>query len=213
MNFGSTIRMDIQSDINQFHKLPKQKQTMIIALIVILFIASIIVGAYLTKENEMTTATPLPTETQTQPTAPSKPSTTLMIDPSEIVVSVGKTTSVAVVLSQLPVTASDIYLTYDPSVIAISNLKNGIVFEKQTTIKGEATINNDEGIIAYHGSVKPVENAAQSAKTGTIFTFDIKGLKKIESTALTFMRNNKTKTALAGNNTLGMTNGLIIEVE
>ena len=200
-------------DLKQFKKLSHQKQMLIVFLIVLLFGTSIVVGSFLSRGNvQLPSAITDITGQGVVEEVEREPSTTLSITPDSHTMTVGETVDLEVVLSDITVVSADVVLTYDPEVFEITNLTNGTVFPKQIKDSDEEEIDNEEGRVNYHGTVAATKDAADNTSEGTVFTITAKALSETEAATIGFDLD-RTKTALGGNNTLGLTVGSIISVQ
>lgn len=203
----------IIADLKQFKKLPHQKQMLIVFLIVLLFGASIVVGAFLSRGSvQLPSAITDSIGQGDVEEVEREPSTTLSIDPDSHTMAVGEEVELDVVLSEIPVVSADVVLTYDPQVLEITNLTNGVVFPKQIKDSDEEEIDSEEGRVNYHGTVPATRDAADNTSEGVVFTITAKALTEAEAATIGFDLD-RTKTALGGNNTLGLTVGSIVSIE
>lgn len=187
----------VSSDFKQINGLDSQKKTLLAAFLFVLFVISLLVGANLNKKADNKTGT------DTQQTATIRPKTRLTLTPSTATLKVGTTQKVSVDLLELPVTAADIVISFDPEVYSVSNIQNGTVFDRVLTKK------IDKGSLTFSGAVAPEQ--AFSAEKGTLFTFTIKALKDEGSKTIEF-DTQKTITALNGENTLGLSTGATYKI-
>lgn len=189
----------IGADLKQIQSLDSQKKTLLAAFLFVLFVVSIMVGANLSKEKKTTT-----TKTALDISSTLKPKTRLALSPISKTLKVGSIQKVSVDLLELPVTATDIVLTYDPAVFAVSNVQNGTIFERVLVNK------NENGSIMFSAAVSP--SKALSATKGTILSFTVRALKETPSSLIQF-DTQKTITALNGENTLGLSTEATYKVE
>lgn len=122
----------------------------------------------------------------------SKGTTWLTIKPNTTSLTKGQAIRVDVVIEGEGVQAAAVSLTYDPKVLAISDIKNGNVFAQIVSQKIEA------GSVMVITDVGGQSRAA--SKTGTVFSFIVTGVAP-GLAELTFDPKT-TKTALRGGNTL-----------
>lgn len=189
-------KMDIKNNVEEIKQLDNQRKGVLFALIFILFVVSIVVGAYLTRNPSLVPQIQKPQVTLA-------PSTSLSMNPGTLNLKVGEKQTVSVDLSTIPVSAIDLGINFDPSVVSISNVTNGEVFDKVIVNKVA------EGKMMYSASVSP-DNPTET-KEGTVLTFTVTALKPVETTLLDFNLTD-TITALNGLNTLGVTTGTNITI-
>ncbi len=173
-----------------------QKKAVFAAFLFIIFVLSLLGGAYFSRhaiENDTVYRTASPTE---------KPMTILTLSPASLSLTKGQKQTVTLSLSNVPVTAIDIVLTYDPAVLTVGSLQNGSVFDRVI----RQTVGN--GKIVYSGAVSPEKK--NMLKTGVVLTFSV--TPKVMGTGTISFDRTKTITALNGGNTLGSTNELNVEV-
>lgn len=178
--------------------LDSQKKAMIAAFLFVLFIMSMMFGAYLSRgkiqQDTVFQSIPSPTEKQ---------STILAFSPATLNLKVGEKQTVAIILSGQTVQAADIVLSFDPTIISISQIQNGSVFERvirKTSASGQ---------VVYSGSVKPAQGALQTE--GTVMTFTATA-KKTGTSTISFDAK-KTITALNGVNTVGTITSMTVEIQ
>lgn len=189
-------------DIKDFNNLDPQKKLMVAGIVLLLFVGSIFVGAYLSRGGSPIVNNPTTKQTGTAPTK--KPSTTLKITAKKNM-RIGESQVVTVDLSSVAVTAADVVVTYDPDVLTVSDVQNGNVFAKVIQKKIDAT----NGAMTFSGSVDPAN--PNDLKMGNVVSFKIKAKKEAKATLLQFAKND-TVTAINGENTLGLTTGATINI-
>lgn len=209
MNYMANTTFSTQTlkqDLKDFQKLNPQRKAIIILVIVGLFVLSIVVGSYLSKGKQSTTEeitnttiTQAPEQTEQK----EGPTTNLTLSPKNSSLTVNGTKKIDVVITEEPVTATDIVITYDPEAVEVSGLVNGNVFSKMIRNKIE------DGMITYSASIDP--SNPKNISTGTVFSFTVKALKA-GSTVLDF-NQSETITAVNGNNTLGTTTGSQLDIK
>lgn len=188
----------LQKDIAQLKKLDENRRFLVIVFIIVLFIVSIAVGAYINRfrtPSQLETTAP---ETPVVSPKDAKPTTALALSPAVKTLTVGQSETVSVVLSKVPVTAIDVVLTFDNNVLTVSDVQNGDVFD--TVIRRRI----EPGQVLFSANVKPENKNA--LKEGTVMTFKVTPKKAAESAVIGF-DSVKTLTGLDGENTLGTTTG------
>lgn len=190
----------LRDDVAELKGLSSDKKYILIGLFAFIFIVSILVGRTISKKpSGQNPQGGAQTSTGSNPPQVSqKPKTIVALSPSNATLTVGKDTKINVVLSNVPVTAIDIVLVFDPKIVSVTSVDNGAIFEKVIRKKIE------EGKITFSAAVKP-ENAAL-IKEGIAMSVNIKPLAKATSSPITF-DSTGTITALNGENTLGQTIG------
>lgn len=189
----SKITKTLKQDLKDLKKLDPQTKVYVIIFIILIFIASILTSSsFISPGNSPSAAE---TENQTE-NITEEPTTTLSITPSSDTLSVGDVIAVSVILSKTPVTAVDISLSYDPKVFGVSDIKKGSVFPTLLNQKIEA------GKIIVSASIDP--EGAKNPTTGDVFSFSLKALVPSENSLIQFDKE-LTTTAVAGENTLGLT--------
>ena len=189
---------NMHTDLKQVKGLPKERKVILGLLIAILFVVSIIVGAYLSQGKTSLLPTGGTNEQAVVPTT--KPSTSLSMTVDNQSLRVGTPSTVSVNLAQLPVSAADIVLTYDPAVLTISNIKNGVVFDRII----RRSIQN--GTVTFSAAVSPEKK--DQLTEGTVMSFTVAPLKA-GSTTIAF-DSAKTITAVNGVNTVGQMSDLTL---
>src|SRR3989338_8403617 len=184
-------------DIKDFNSLDPQKKLMVAGIVLILFVGSIFVGAYLSKGRSGSTNKQTTNEVATAPSK--KPSTTLKIVAKEAM-KVGESQVVTVDLSNVAVTAADIVVSYDPDILTVADVQNGTVFAKVIQKKIDTT----NGLVTFSGSVDP--SNPNDLKMGKVMSFKVRAKKDARATLLQFAKDD-TVTAINGENTLGLTTG------
>ncbi len=187
----------IKKDLKNIGKLPPEKKLAIVFILIILFIVSYSVSKSLSNRNLVTQGPGTADESGTA-SAQMQPRTGLTISPVSKNLSIGKQEKLEVVLSKLPVTAVDIVLTFDPTLVDVTNVQNGPLFQRVLQNKV------DNGKIIFSAAVTP-QNATNT-KEGTVFTFMVKA-KKEAPAALIGFDPRATVAALNGENMLGSTVG------
>lgn len=195
----------LSKDIKDFNSLDPQRKLIIAGVVLILFVGSIFVGAYLSKGNKTDTTNPVNQVENNQDRAPEKSPSTALTMMAEKTMKVGGSQVVSVELATVPVTAADVVVTYDPDVFTVSMVENGEVFAKVIQKKIDAT----EGTITFSGSVDPAQPS--DLKEGKVMSFKITAKKESASSLLQFDKND-TITAINGENMLGLTTGATIKV-
>ena len=195
-----TSNNPVTSDINKFSQLDSRKKMTIGAIIVILFLASVFVGSMINKKGT-DTAQDTSQETDTQS---GSEQSVLAIMPKDATLGVGESQSFEVTLSRTPVAAVDIVVSYDPTILEISNVKNGTAFPSVIQNKF------DGKTLVFSSSVAATKKDATSS--GKVLTFDVTAKKKATSTLLEFVQG-ETITAVNGENTLGTATGAMIKVQ
>ena len=180
-NLVSKIQTSLKKDLVELQKLDSNRRFLLIALLITIFIISFLVGGYFFKKTNTTPFTPEETS-QPAPTTKKIYNTTLNISPATDTLTVGEKKTASVNISEMPVTAVDIGLTYDPAVITLSNPQLGSAFD--TVIKDKK----------------------ENLREGAVFTFDIVAKKEVTKTLISF-DPLETYTGLNGKNTVGTTLG------
>lgn len=194
----------LQKDIVDFKSLSPQIKFLLAIQVIILFILSILVGVLFSPQfNNQVKRNP---NTDLTSALNDKSATQLSIIPQDEIMKVGEERIMSVQMSGAPVTAADIVITYDPTLLEVSNVSNGEIF-------GREIINNIEAGKITFSAAKNVDDNSQDkdASTGAIFGFAVKALKKVETTRLEFSLD-ETITAEDGRNTLGVTQSAEIHV-
>lgn len=194
---------EMAQDVNNLSTLPKERKAVLIALIGVLFIVSVVVGANLAKRSGQETPSASPVQNQSTPAVEVKNTTDLSLSPAPLTISTGATKQVSVMLSKTAVSAADVFLTYDPTLVEIADIQNGTVFDRVIRKKIDA------GSIAFSAAVSPEKK--NSLATGTVFTFTVTALKS-GTTTIQF-DTGKTITALSGANSLGNTTPMTVEIQ
>ncbi len=189
-------------DIKDFNTLDPQKKLMIAGIVLILFVGSIFVGAYLSKGGSTGSKDVVNNEQELAPSK--KPSTSLKLM-ADTTMKVGASQTVTVELDNVPVTAADVVVSYDPEILTVSDIQNGDVFAKVIQRKTDIA----KGLITFSGSVDP--SNPNDLKTGKVMTFKVTAKKDASATLLQFSKDD-TITAINGENTLGLTSGATIKV-
>ncbi|OGK21520.1 hypothetical protein A3C23_04755 [Candidatus Roizmanbacteria bacterium RIFCSPHIGHO2_02_FULL_37_13b] len=198
-NLVSKIQTSLKKDLVELQKLDSNRRFLLIALLITIFIISFLVGGYFFKKTNTTPFTPEETS-QPAPTTKKIYNTTLNISPATDTLTVGEKKTASVNISEMPVTAVDIGLTYDPAVITLSNPQLGSAFD--TVIKDKRT--TEPGVLFFHAAVKP--DNKDNLREGAVFTFDIVAKKEVTKTLISF-DPLETYTGLNGKNTVGTTLG------
>ncbi|KXK11199.1 MAG: hypothetical protein UZ22_OP11002000403 [Microgenomates bacterium OLB23] len=186
----------VETDIQEFHTLHPQKKLKVLAIIAAIFIASVAGGLYFsTKSNT-------PSTTTKDSEAP-KGTSQLIMQPETLSITKGQTIKVSVMVKDTGSQATDIAIGYDPKLVEVSNIVNGDVFPDM--LRSEI-VNNQ---IIVSAAVDP--NNPNDIKTGTVFSFMLKGLTTGEAT-LTFDKDI-TIAATNGVNTLGSAEPVTITVK
>lgn len=198
----------LKKDWKEVKKLDQNRKLLIIVLFAVVFVASILIGAFLfaPKQFEQLTSS-LPGNQQAQNQIPtSKPSTNLTINPGSGTIAAGEDQQISVDLAGLPVSAIDISLTWDPQLLQVTDLENGDVFQKMIVNK------LSEGKIRYSASLSPEEQTSPS--TGSVITFTATALEAASGSEVSIQFDPiETITALNGENTLGSTTDATFIVE
>jgi hypothetical protein len=189
----------LKADWNKLTKLPMERKIILVLLIAVLFTLSIYVGGLLNKQTTEEQAV----EQQSTTPVETKNITDLSLSPDSASMIVGEGKQIDVILSQTPVSVTDISLTYDPTVVQVSNIQNGTVFDR--VIRKTAAA----GKITFSAAVSPEKKA--NLTTGTVFSFTVKGLSA--GTTTIGFDIAKTITALNGVNSLGNTGEAKIEIQ
>lgn len=193
----------IGQDIKDFNTLDPQRKLMVAGIVLILFVGSIFVGAYLSKGGSLTNKSGNGTNpAQVAPTK--KPATSLKIIANNAM-RVGASQVVTIELSSVPVTAADVVVSYDSDILTVADVQNGKVFPKVIQKKIDAT----NGTLTFSASVDPAN--PNDIKTGTVLSFKVTAKKVAPATLLQFAKDD-TITAINGENTLGLTTGATIKV-
>ncbi len=187
----------VQTDVQQFNQLHPHRKLAIFSIILFVFVVSVAVGVYYSKSTSAPKESA--TDSQTDPTS----STILSLIPSEEVLKVGDTFTITVLLSGKPAQASDVFVNFDPAMFSASQVVNGKVYASlfRQDIK--------DGVVSASGAVEPV--AQPEMRTGELFTFTLKALKK--GTSDITLDKSKTLTAVNGANTLSKVENITIKVE
>ena len=194
--------VDVSADVQDFHNLHPNKKLGVFALILFVFVISIVIGLMMARR-----ATPgtQPTEqTPSQTTQAQQGQTNLRLVPSADSVAVGGTVTVTVMLENTAVQASDIAVNYDPTMFEASSIVNGDVYKDIL----KSNIDTAKGQVLVNAAVS-VSNP-QDLRTGAAFSFTLKALKagagKVE------FDQELTITAKNGINTLGSVEPVTITV-
>lgn len=186
------LEKTFKKDLKDLKKLDPQTKVYLIIFILLVFIASILVGLSMRAGQSQSSSH------ETQLIEPTEaPTTNLSLDPPSKNMRVGEVTDVTVILSKTPVQAADIVITFDPKVFSISNIRNG------TILPNILKQNLEQGKLTYSASVDP---EAKNELTGEVFTFSLRALSPATSSAIDFDKN-MTITSSEGKNTLGLTVG------
>lgn len=195
----------LSKDIKDFSNLDPQKKMIVAGIVLLLFIGSIFVGAYLSRSGSSVPNDTNNVDTTQGPNVPTKKPSTALAILGENTMKVGTTQTITVSLSNIPVTAADIIVSYDPEIFSVSNIENGTVFPKIIQNK----LNEEDGTVVFSGSVDP--SNPENLMQGDVMSFTIKALKEAKASLLQLNRD-ETITAINGENTLGLTTGLSIKV-
>jgi len=198
-NLVSKIQTSLKKDLTELKKLDENRRFLLIILLLVIFVISFLVGGYLFKKSNVTPATQQET-TQTEPTSKKIYNTTLTIVPATDTLTVGQKKTVSVNISELPVTAVDIGLTYDPAVLTVTNPQLGNAFDTVIKDKRQA----EAGVLYFHAAVS-TENK-DNLREGVVMTFDVTAKKEVNKTLISF-DPLETYTGLNGKNTVGTTLG------
>jgi hypothetical protein len=188
---------NVQDDIQEFHTLHPQKKLKALSIIAVIFALSIGAGLYFAGQSGLRKA---PSDV-TKDT--NKGMSQLSIVPESPSIAKGGTTKVSVNMNDTGAQAVDVVITFDPKLVAISEITNGDVFPD---ILRSEVVNNQ---VIVSAAVDP--NNPAEVKTGTLFSFTLKGVS-VGSAALNFDKD-LTITATNGVNTLGMTEPVTITVK
>ena len=200
--YMSNITDTIKQDLGQFGKLDQNRKMAVFAIVFVLFVVSVVVGAQIAKNGGLTSnSTVAPTSAALEN---AKPTTMVALSPSNGTLKVGKVTKVEVVLSKLAVSAADIDLLFDPKLVTISNVVNGVILPRYTLAP---TVVN--GRLSYHASL--TEQNPTDRQEGVLFTFDLTPVSAGKATVDFDL--TKTITAVNGDNLIGTTVGGIYTIE
>lgn len=207
MDIMGDIVFTLKKDIRSFKNLDPNRKFLVLVLFAGVFLASLVVGSMLFGTGD---GSPLPIpgradqEEAAVPTA--VPSTTLSLDPSSATLTAGQAQTVSVMLEGVAVTAADVVVTFDPTMVSVSNLTNGEILPQ--VIQSDIT----EDAVVYSASVSAQEPGATD--TGPVFTFDVTPLAAASGSEISLQFDPiDTITALEGANTLGTTIGAAYVVE
>lgn len=188
---------NVQNDIQEFHTLHPQKKLKILSIIAVIFALSVGAGLYFAGKSGQQEA-PSNTTVET-----AEGTSQLTIVPESQTLPVNGTMNVQVRVNGTGSQATDIVITYDPKLVAISDIVNGDVFPD--ILRSDITGNQ----VVVSAAVDP--NNPSDVKTGTVFSFTLKGLSA-GSAALSFDKD-LTITATNGVNTLGSAETVTITVQ
>ncbi len=189
---------DVQNDIQEFHTLHPQKKLKALSIIAVIFALSVGAGIYFAGKSGQQQA---PTDT---PVVETKEGTSqLSIVPETQTVAVNGSTKVQVRVSGTGSQATDVVVTYDPKLVAISDIVNGDVFPD--ILRSDIADNK----IVVSAAVDP--NNPSDIKTGTVFSFTLKGIAA--GSAMFSFDKDLTITATNGVNTLGSAESVTITVQ
>lgn len=188
---------NVQNDIQEFHTLHPQKKLKVLSIIAVIFALSVGLGIYFAGKSGLQKA---PSDTTTKST---EGTSQLSIIPETQTLSKNASMKVQVRVEGTGSQATDVVITYDPKLVAISDVVNGDVFPD--ILRSEIGANQ----VVVSAAVDP--NNPSDVKTGTLFTFMLKGVSAGSAT-LQFDKD-LTITATNGVNTLGSANPVTITVK
>ncbi len=188
---------NVQTDIQDFHTLHPQKKLKVLGIIALIFAVSIGAGLYFAGKSGLSKAP------KNDTVATAEGTSQLSIAPESLTVAKGATTKVNVKLDGTGSQATDIVITFDPKLVELSDVVNGDVFPD--ILRSE--IGNGQVIVS--AAVDP--NTPTDVKTGTVFSFTLKGLTA--GNAVLGFEKDLTITATNGVNTLGSAEPVTVTVE
>jgi len=184
------------SDIAQIQGMHSHKKAMLVVGLLVLFVLSMTFGRKMFQKSTNnaipTPSVASPVETADQGTLAGK--TTLSITPNTGTLAVGESTSFSVLLTGIPVSAIDLVVAFDPSVVSISNIVKGPLFDRILRSKVE------NGKIYFSGVINP-DKLAQISE-GEVVSFTATGIASGSNSPITLVQED-IQTALNGQNTLG----------
>ncbi len=188
---------NVQTDIQEFHTLHPQKKLKILAIIAAIFAVSIGAGLYFAGKSGLSKAP------KTETVVTEEGTSQLSIAPESLSVAAGATTKVNVKIGNTGSQATDIVITFDPKLVEMSEVVNGDVFPD--ILRSEI----GDGQVIVSAAVDP--NSPTDVKTGTVFSFTLKGL--VAGSAVLGFEKDLTITATNGVNTLGSAEPVTVTVE
>lgn len=203
MQSNQPANAQVTKDIQDFHNLHPNRKLMVFGLILFLFVIAVVGGIMLAQRGSDTTQTDTTNQQQTQNTEVADGQTALSLSASAESVAVGDSVTVTVMLENTPVQATDVAVTYDPTVFEASDIVNGNVYGD--ILRSE--INDGEVLVS--AAVSP--SNPQDLRTGELFSFTLTALAAGDGTVS--FDDVITITALNGTNTLGAANGVTIAVQ
>jgi hypothetical protein len=204
MQQSNNQNKNMSSDMQEFHNLHPNKKLTIFALIILVFIASIVFGIMINKRGSKVANTPSETEkTSTGQVKQGETALKMMVDPSSM--AVNGTAKVTVMLENTAVQATDIAVNYDPTMFTATDIINGTVYDDIL----RSNIDTTKGQVLVNAAVSA--GNPQDLRTGDVFSFTLKALKS-GSGKLEFDQD-LTITAKNGINTLGLAEPITITVK
>lgn len=198
----SPVAKAVQSQLGELKLLNPERKKFILIVLLVLFVASLMMASKIQKKQE---ESPVQTDQTATVTAPAEaPKTSLSLSPASAELTVGQTQEITVSLTDVPVTAIDVVLTYDPTTFSVSNVTNGDIFGR--VIRNTV----EDGKVIFSASVLPEKKDALSE--GDVLTFTVKALNSSGSAFIAF-DPTETITALGGENTLGVTTGATFTID
>jgi len=188
---------NVQTDLQEFHALHPHKKLKILGVIAVLFALSIGAGLYFAGKSS-TSKAPNPVMTDDK-----KGTSQMSIVAEAPTLAVGATTKVNVKIDGTGSQATDVVISYDPKLVAISDITNGDVFPD--ILRSEVAKNQ----VIVSAAVDP--NAPSNVKTGTVFSFTLKSIASGQ--AVLDFDKNLTITATNGVNTLGSMTPVSISIK
>ncbi|OGK14263.1 hypothetical protein A3H80_01580 [Candidatus Roizmanbacteria bacterium RIFCSPLOWO2_02_FULL_37_19] len=187
-------------DVRDFTTLSPQVKFLLSIQLIILFILSILVGVLFSPKFKAQ----VQQQNVIQPSLVEEQTATLSFEPKDIILKSGEEKSVSILLSGKPASAVDIVLSYDPTLLQITNMTNGDVFDQEIINK------QSRGKIQF-SAARSATTAQQ--KEGIVATMKITALKKTGSTAtsISFIKD-ETIVAESGINILGLMNEAVVRI-
>lgn len=195
----------LKKDLSHVSKLDNNRKFLLLVLFVMVFGASVFVGNMIFNKGALPAVPGTGGEEVAEVVPTAKPTSTLMFSPAAGEWQVGEATKVSVMLEGVPVTASDVVVTFDPTLVSVSEPVNGTVFAQ--VIRNTV----DEGKILYSASVSP-ENP-ESPSVGEVLSFEVTPLEAAAGEEVSLQFDPiETITAIDGESTLGTTVGGVYSV-
>lgn len=171
-----TLAVTVRKDFKDFFTLSPQVKFLLAVQLIILFILSILIGIIFSpkfKQNVLHQTIPNTTTKNVKDSG-----VRLILLPQDKFVKLGDELTFYVTMSGDPAYAIDTVIEYDPSVLLVSSVENGDVFDRVILNKHES------GSITFSAAYDPGKNTFK--KEGILLTFKAKALKKSQETILHF---------------------------